>query len=301
MAFNLTGVDLDLYFDYNLAINISIFSTLVLPPFLLCLLCVVALLFAGAINTKIRVLLINIFAAEICNWLGYTVFYLGFPIRLIYSDDYSCKFFISSFVVVAVQKFTAGALYAINVYIFIKHGKKKLKWYVIIPYIVISWILAVSTLGILPYLDEFGAININGFCTTNPDSVLLMGLLPPLVSSAVFFLIIQLICSILTVIYIKKNTLEGNTTVKRAITKVLIYLVVVSILSFINSIIPSANPAIRETLPENDVIGVVAVNYILRLVFNIPTFATPIVAIVLLKPVRTAIKMICCARCLKRE
>ena len=64
---------------------------------------------------------------------------------------------------------------------------------------------------------------------------------------------IQLICSILTVVYIKRNTLEENTVIKKAIAKVLAYLAVASILSFINNIIPITNPLIRKAIADNDI------------------------------------------------
>ena len=50
------------------------------------------------------------------------------------------------------------------------------------------------------------------------------------------FLVFQLVCSILTIVYIKRNVLEGNTAVKKAVTKVLVYLAVASILSIIYSV-----------------------------------------------------------------
>ena len=249
-----------------------------------------ALAFAEEINKKIRVLLINIFAAEICNWLSYSVFYLGWSVHLVYQEDITCKFFISCFAVAAAQKFTAGGVYAVNIYIFIKYGEKKLKWFVVVPFIVISWISALS-MGIIPYFYEFGTVNINGFCTRNPESVLFRGILPILIVMSLFFLSIQLICSILTIVYIKRNVLEGNKAVKKAVAKVLAYLAVASILSFINSIIPAAIPGIQTLVPPNDIASVVAVNYILRLVVNVPAIATPIVAIILLKPIRVAMKI----------
>ena len=104
MAFNLSGTSLQQYFDSNVAINTSLFLFLVLPPLLLCLLCVLALAFAKEINKKIRVLLINIFAAEIGSWLSYSVYYLGWPVRLVFNDDITCKFFISCFAVAGAQK-----------------------------------------------------------------------------------------------------------------------------------------------------------------------------------------------------
>ena len=97
------------------------------------------------------------------------------------------------------------------------------------------------------------------------------------------FLVFQLVCSILTIVYIKRNVLEGNTAVKKAVTKVLVYLAVASILSIIYSV----STVIISFISGNRVI----VSYIFRrLVFNIPAIATPIVAIILLKPIRVAMK-----------
>ena len=125
MDFNLSATDLKVYFDANVAVNIFLFIFLILPSFLLCLVCVLALVFATEINVKIRLLLINIYAVEICEWLAYAVYYLGWPVRLLHDEVGTCQFFISTLVVSAIQKFTAGSIYAIKVYIFIKYGEKK--------------------------------------------------------------------------------------------------------------------------------------------------------------------------------
>ena len=289
MAFNLSGVDINQYFATNVAVNITLFTLLVLPPCLLCMLCALALIFTKGINKMIRLVLVNIFAAEICKWIAYTVFYLGWPIRLLYQEDISCKLFFSLLVVASMQPFMAFATYAINVYVFIKYGEKKLKWYVVIPLVTISWVVSI-TFAVGPYFDELEVFNINGFCTSNPNAILLKGYISATVTLALLFMTIQLICSILTVVYIKRNTLEENTVIKKAIAKVLAYLAVASILSFINNIIPITNPLIRKAIADNDITTIVALNYFLRLVFNVPSIATPIVTIVLLKPVRVAIK-----------
>ena len=67
MGFILSDVDLKLHFDANAAVNISMFTFLVIPPFLLCLLCVLTLVLAKDMNLKIRILLMNIFSAEALN------------------------------------------------------------------------------------------------------------------------------------------------------------------------------------------------------------------------------------------
>ena len=114
MAFNLTGFDEEVYFTVSSIVTVSLFLILVRPPLILCMLCVLALIFVTDVNRKIAVLLINLLAVEICNWLSNGVYYLGFPARIAHlPGDYSCQFIISSFTVVGLQKFTAGALYAV--------------------------------------------------------------------------------------------------------------------------------------------------------------------------------------------
>ena len=98
-------------------------------------------------------------------------------------------------------------LYAVGVYVFIKHGDKKLKWYIIIPYIVVTWIV---TVGVPPYLRDCGTQNAKGFCTVNLFSALYIGMAVSLIVEAMFFLSMQLICCILTFTYIKQNVLKQS-------------------------------------------------------------------------------------------
>ena len=62
-------------------------------------------------------------------------------------------------------KFASTSTYAVGIYLFIKHGDKKLKWYVIIPYITVMWTVVTLILNVPPNLEEFGAQTVKGFCT----------------------------------------------------------------------------------------------------------------------------------------
>lgn len=249
MDFNLTGRDEALFFAVNTTANVLLFFILALPPFLLCLLCVLALM-ATDISKKMRVLLINVFVAEICSWISLFIFFLGYPLRArTYAEgieDYSCHAMISSFVVSTMQKFTAGAIYAVNVYIFIKRGEKKLKWSIVVQYITISWVVVTGIFGMLPYFT-FGIINALRtlrkehplFCSGEVTISFAISLVIVLVTAFAGMLVV-IVFSILTWVYIGKNTLKGNVRVKKAVAKILIYLTVTSILSFLNGIAPTA-------------------------------------------------------------
>ena len=292
MAFNLTGVDEGVYFKVSTFINASLFSFLVLPPFLLCLLCVLALIFATDLNIKIRVVIINIFAAEVCGWLSYTVFYLGFPPRILQLEgDYSCNNFIGLSIVSAMMRFLAGVLYAIIAFVFIKYGEKRIKWYAIIPYITATLLLISATVGIFPYFEEFETLNVSGFCVSGTGNILFKALQPVFFGIPTISIIIIFILGILLFIYIRKNVIEENREVKKAIVKVLIYLTISSVLNFINGILPIFNFAIRQALLGQSVFLLVGVNYLIRIIYNLPNIATPIAAILLLKPICTALKV----------
>ena len=291
MNLSSSGVDPKLYFQVNTAVTISLASFLLTPPFLLCIVCVLALIFAKMINPKIRFLLINVFTAEALNWIASFIFYLGWASRFVHENDDSCKLFISLYIVSGILKFASTSTYAMNIYIFVKYGETKLKWYVIIPYFVITWVVATIAAGVPPYHQSYGVSSNNGFCTVNPLSAAFISTLTMLTAGASFFLTIELIFCILTFVYMKRNTLKGNTVVKKAVAKVLGYLAVVSVLSFINSVIPHFNPFIfRLTNPISNFATITAIAYLTRVVPNLTAFGTPIVTIILLKPVRDAIK-----------
>lgn len=97
MVFNLTGITPELYFYVNTAVLLGMFIFIVLPILILCVLCIVALFLVKEIDWKMRALLINIFAAEICTWLALMVFFLGFPSRAsdMLAVDFSCHVAVS--------------------------------------------------------------------------------------------------------------------------------------------------------------------------------------------------------------
>ena len=142
----------------------------------------------------------------------------------------------------------------------------------------------------LSYTDD-AIITSNGFCTSSFEKSIAFKIVIPFnILLAVSSLGAQIICGALTIVYIKRNMLEENTKIKKAIAKVLAYFAVSSILSIINTIAPGVNLLIRKAVTANNTTVIIAVNYLLLLVFNIPSIATPIVTILLLKPVRVAIK-----------
>ena len=174
-------------------------------------------------NLKICLLLINIFTAEVLNWFSFFILYLGWTARFINKEGTMCKLFHSLFIITGLLKLAGTSFFAVCVYVFIKHGDKKLKWYIIIPCIVVTWTVVSTTLGVPPYLKDYGAQSFRGFCIVNISSGLFLGMCVLVILGALFFLSIQLIWCILTIIYMKRNVLEEDIPMKKAIAKVLGY------------------------------------------------------------------------------
>ena len=148
------------------------------------------------------------------------------------------------------------------------------------------------TLGVIPYIKEYGAIPIKGWCITDTSSPLFFVIAVSLIARAVFFVSIEVICCILTVVYIKRNTLEGNSRVKKAITKILGYLAIISVLSFMNVTLPYVSLIGSQFQTGNaaNLRTFLALSYLIKIISNILAFPTPIITILLLKPLRDAIK-----------
>lgn len=184
-------------------------------------------------------------------------------------------------------KYPATALYAVMVYVFIKYGVKRLKLKVIILYIAVSWI-AVFCLGIVAYFPAF--TNIDGFCDS--DSMAPAFFIPLIIMTIIILgcLCVIITFCILTYCYFKKNTLEDNVAVKRAIARNLIYLLIAAIVYVLFYFTPASFNIIREALSDRGILGVIVVEYVIPLFVNFTSIVTP--TIVILQPVWIAMKQI---------
>ena len=293
MDLNITGVDNQLYYDVNIALNACFLIFLSLLPLLLYVLVVVALILAKTINIKIRVILVNVFVVEILGRISYAIFSLGWIIRLNSSEFVSCKISYTTYFMVSLLKWTSGTIYTIFIFFFIKYGEKKLKWYTIIPSIAISWIVILIMSGLI---GQFGTPGLghyaSGICTIRIFSSLVYPIITVLSGMiSLVFLIIQIVMAIVTSVYIKKHTLEGNVQIKKAVAKILAYLVIASIFSFVNSIVPVVSFLMRLVIPDSNIAFTTARVYFTQVFFSFPSLATPLVAIAILKPLREAMKI----------
>ncbi len=307
MAFNLTGYDPELFVGINSILHVLIFLLFPLPNLILSGLCVVALLTSKTLNRKIRVVLANVFVAEITHALSSFFIYLGYPIRASVNDgDITCSIDGSFLFIGTLSSLAAISLYTIVVYVLITVGVKKLKWNVIITYIVVSWgvnILAVLSLtvprtvevnvdGLLKSIDGFCGLDI---MDTNEvlSTIYTLAAVTLALGVAVSLLLIS-IFGILTLRYVKKNTIQENPAIKKAIAKNLLYLSIKVFLVVAIYVVFFGFSSLRQYIEERtgDILFV-ALEYIINYsTFEILSLITPIASLATLQPLRVAVKQI---------
>ena len=302
---NITGFDRELFVAVNSTLHIGIFFLLCLPNIILCVLCVAALVLAKGINWKIKTAIINIFAAEFALSISSIFIYLGYPIRASYNDgDISC--YIDGFFLLTgtLSNVTAITFYSISTYVFIRYGAKKLSWYVIVTFIAVSWIASVVIMLVLiilasvVYNSNGLQRNTDGFCAfsfTGTNQAL--NTISELFAAAVIIelitcLILIATFSFLTFRYVKKNTIQENSAIKKAIVKNLLYLSLkVFIVMTCHGVLFGFN-ALRPIFEENTAVYLyIALQYVIYFcLFEILSLATPVVSLITLRPLRVAIK-----------
>ena len=286
--------DPDLFAAINSTLHLGQFLLLTLPAMILNAVCIVALLLAKAIKRKVRAAIINIFAAEMMNLLGTAILYVGYPIRVTNKDvlTASCPTGIAITVLGFNADLLAIATYAIAVYIFIKYDIRKLKWSVLITVIAISWgvcfIFSVIFLG-----SNLNQEVDNGFCAFDNQEIK-TAVLIALLSNALLTLatvVVVVIFDILIFYYVRRNVADENVQTKKAVVKILAYHSAKTIVLLSQFIVGAVlTPSLSHL---DSFVVAIAIEYILNILYSATSLLTPIMSLVLLQPLRDALKEKC--------
>ena len=310
MSFNVTGLNIELFYAGNSAAHLTFSLAIILPSFILCGLCVVALLLAKDIDQKMKLILINMLIPEIFGYFaGFTVDF-GYPLRAFHvsKSDISCSFAFSFSIIFFLGTNVFTPFFAIVVYIFLKCDIKKSKWYGIIPFIVISWIV-ILTVGLLSSLHS-NTSSVNGFCLSElslSGSSLFLSIITIFLGILfVSALCTALVFSALSCYYVKNNTIsneDGTSIIKRAVAKILLFHVLKVCFTLLLYITSATIFFFRQLTEERaGIVVALFIEYaVRRFSYEITLLLTPIVFIVLLKPVRDALKELCKIRCFVRK
>ena len=256
----------------------------------------VALLRAKRIDSKMKAILINNFVPDLLISISGFGFYALHPYRAYSAIDrsQSCSISFITIFIGQLSNTLAPPLFAVAVYVFVKYNIKKLKWSVIICYIVVSW--SISLIGVVPLaVDYEDVIIVDGFCEYSPDSLADYIPFTLYVLGLVFCICVTILFDILNYCYVKSNSLSTSTDspdpTKKALVKLLVFDVLkgctlmLQIFVFLYAFLsPVSFGAV-----EGNVVSTV-VFYLVSFFYGLTILLGPIVAVALLKPVRDALK-----------
>ena len=292
MSLNISNPEL--FYAVNTALNLTLFAIFPLPTFVLCVLCIVALLFAKEVNLKMRTLLVHILSPEAIVSFSYIFNYIGYASRVYGSvdDDTSCATYGGIFMIGQIQRVIVLPFFAFAVLVFVKYEVSKLKWYVIVTYLAGYSIFSVLMGALQIYMDR--TEHMNGFCVLElslsaENLVFVSSLTVAIIAVSALGLCVVVLFSILSYCSVKKAiSPNGNHSVKKAVAKVLVFHAAKSVFQLIEFGYVSL---LFVPYESSDISEDVLVYYTTEITYWPFIILTPIVLLIFLKPVRDAVKM----------
>ena len=298
MLFNLTEVNENTFLAANAAIHVLFFVILTLPTVILCGLAITALLPASTINWQMRASLLNIFVAEIVSSIAMGVSLLGYSVRALsdgINDIAVCRLVITLFIAVSCTKITSITLYAIMAYLFVKYDGKKLKWRFVLLCMLITWIFSIS-LGILHIGNLENVLEDSSFCVSTLSSVFAAALiLAGLVTLSCA--VVATTMAILAKCYVYHYPMDEDFELKGAIANSSFFLAFGMVLSAAVNLFALLRFLDSNTLKAASIVTRLILAYIGALLVMVPSLLTLVIAMIVLKPLRNALKKTCNIAC----
>ena len=306
---NLTGLIGEIYSGYQLIP----FFAFVVPTLLLSLLTIIALVSAKDIDWNMRIILSNVFVSEIINSMTLTTIFWGQPIRAVSGLLdlevwlYLCSLTVALNVTGNGVKVGTVTLYSILVYVFIRNNIKKVKWYMIAIPLCVMWgvllVFALSGFIFIPRQDHPEVFVYKGFCPLALSSNGQLFVVAALVQQGINWLLEVFLCgsiiavfSILIFCYMKKNC-SNSDKIKKAVARNLLFLSGGAFLSISNAVLYPTILLLIILRQTSETAGIDArvttlrvTGYAIDIVSSLTALYSPVVTIILLKPVRDAMK-----------
>ena len=202
-----------------------------------------------------------------------------------------CQFLIWGYAFGAVGRMWSLFAFSLVVFIVVKRGEKVFKCGYMVVGIVGAWVVIflVAFYTALPY-PVYALYFVDSIaCFPHHDIIPRTSLYPTLFIWVVFGGIIPLSASIttpvITLCYIRHNTITEGAAYNKGIAKFALFLVVGNVFNFLGQAVPGLIPLATEA------VGVI----LAYLLVSLSLLPTPIIIIIFLKPVRKKLKrMLCC-------
>lgn len=296
---NLTSSASEQFLAIHSSLAILIFVIFYTSSLTLDVLYVVALVRAKDIRLKMKVLLINNLAPDLIVIVTVFVYLVLQPVRAYENNasfrKVSCLIYYSLQAANQDGSILAPLLFAVSVYVCVKCSIKKLKWSVILTYISVSWSVTIAHAA-STFLRPQGVGSANGFCTLDVG--------PGGVSFVIGFCVVFGLCVCITVTfavasftYVKRNMIDSDT-VKRSLAKVLVFEATKAVFLLIQVTVIFAGIVRSDVFisafnnPSQGGTAALVIYYILGSSFALTALITPIMSVILLKPIHDAFKQL---------
>ena len=292
----------------------SLLSTLLilLPVFTVNILLLVAIITEKTISATVRLILANIVASSQVVIIGLAIVNINsVALPLVFNpspSDFTCRL-----AYVAVGSGAAGRLlfmaaYAVTVYILARYAGTNLRvarfrfWPTSLA-IVTFWMFATIPNMVLffPAFVEITLLEGTVCAAHGTGAVSIVYSFSYIIVYGVCCFILSVVFPILTVQYIRKNSISENKQTLKRMTKFAVFLLVGNSINFIGvsltMLLATFAPLGKE---YQTLLLVTAFNYIQGICLLLSLIPTPIILLIFFKPIRQRFKMITCFICLKK-
>ena len=303
---NNTGVAEDPPFGY-----LTLFLTLffLTPATVINVLLLASIITEKTIPKTIRLVLTNIVIACEVVIVGLMAIFLSAVIlsglQHLSPSGFSCRFILSIISGGSAARLLSMATFATILYILVHHGAAKIKFIPTVIAVVLLWVFSIGPNFVLlspavegiafPDGDDCAAYGVGAGTYVYTFSFILVYGLGSFILSILF--------PLLSLRYVMKNTISGDTKLQKAMIKFSIFLLIGNTMSFIGICVPLLFITFVPLPPTSPEFEQLAKNFNLvegafLLLSLIPP---PIIILVFFKPIRHRLKGIICFHCLRSD
>ena len=308
MANNSSNDSMIVHFSY-----FSLLSTLliILPVFIVNILLLVAIITEKTIPATVRLILANIVASSQMVIIGIAIlnsYNVALPLLFNPSPpDFPCRLSYVALISGAAGRLLFMAAYAVTVYVLARYAGTNLRvarlrfWPALTAFVAI-WLFA-SIPNMVIFFPVFVEITFSAgdVCAARgTGAVTIVHTFSYIIVYGICCFVLSIVFPILTVQYIKKNSISENKQTLKGMTKFAVFLLVgnsVNLIGVSLTILLATFAPLGEDY--HTLLLITTFNYIEGFCLLLSLIPTPIILLVFFKPIRQRFKKITCFICLK--
>ena len=265
---------------------------------------IVALLFNRHLKklATLRPILFNIAVAGLVTTAALAMLNISRMLALVHhleEAEHACRMFNALLHISIGMRTLLLMTISVTVFITIKHGAKKIKVLPLCAALAIMWVIEIATAA--PYFTA--AYRIGTFldgvnCITELNSLSYAHIAVSLALGDMPSRILAVVMVICTVVHIRKNTITEESTMKRAMIRFAVLLMLMNFVTLFANALPAAHFVLPDLITPTAYVILKSFTYVF---LCIPVVATPLLMMAIFKPVGKAVKEVAtCKSCTVR-